>query len=108
KSVVPNTYHYHISKLFEHSHKNCPIVEANFKTIKETICEIKIEVEKRYIKISALPGMEDTLNQLEYIINRLDMTLIRDKIEDENELRIFIQALKNNSEDLFKMIEEID
>src|SRR5690606_12739214 len=107
-SVVPNTYDYHISKLFEHSHKNCPIVEANFKTIKETINKVKIEVEKRYTKISALPGIEDTFKLLEYIINRLDTTLIQDKIEDENELRIFIQALKNNSEDLFKMIEEID
>ncbi len=107
-SIIPNTYDYHISKLFEHAYGNDPLVQTNFKIVKETIELIKAEVEKRYLKISALQGLEDTLNMVEYIINRLERTLIQDKISDENELRIFIQSLRQNSEELFEMIRQID
>jgi hypothetical protein len=108
RTKIPNTYDYHISKLFEHAHGHYELVEINFNLVKETIENIKAEVEKRYFKINALQGLEDTLNQLEYVINRLDKTLIQNKISDENELRIFIQSLRQNSKDLFEMIDEID
>lgn len=84
------------------------MVENNFNIVKETIETIKKEVEKRYFKISALQGLEDTLNLIEYVINRLKTTLINDKISDENELRIFIRSLRQNSEELFEMIDKID
>lgn len=107
-SKIPNTYDYHISKLFEHIYRNHPLAEANFEIVKETIELIRAEVEKRYFKISALQGLEDTLNLIEYIITRLETTLIENKISDENELRIFIQSLRQNSKELFEMVEEID
>lgn len=107
-SKIPNTYDYHISKLFEHIYRNYPVVEVDFKIVKETIELIRTEIEKRYFRISALQGLEDTLNLMEYIIARLDNTLIKNKISDENELRIFIQSLRQNSKELFEMVGEID
>lgn len=108
RDVIPNTYDYHISKLFEHAYRDYPIVDTNFKMIKETIDKIKIEVEKRYFKINALQGLEDTLNLIQYILKRLETKLIKNKISDENELRIFIQSLRQNSKELFEMIDKID
>lgn len=108
RSKIPNTYDYHISKLFEHAFGNYPIVETNFKIIKDTIANIKEEVEKRYFKISALQGLEDTINQIDYIIERLENTLINNKISDEKELRVFIQSLRQHSNELFEMIDEMD
>ncbi|WP_281540570.1 hypothetical protein [Maribacter aestuarii] len=108
RSKIPSTYDYHISKLFEHAYGNYPVVDMNFKIVKETIDNIKAEVTKRYFRTSALQGLEDTLNLIEYILKRLEKTLIQNKISDENELRIFIQSLRQNSQELFDMVDEID
>ena len=80
----------------------------DFKIVNETLQNIKIEVERRYFKIDALNGLDETIKILEYITNRLENTLIKNKIDDEYELIIFINALKQNSKELFEMVEEID
>lgn len=108
RNNIPNSYDYHISKLFEHAFGNDPMVESNFTIIQDTIAYIRVEVEKRYFKIEALQGLNDTLNQIEYILKRFENNLIRNKISDENEWRIFIQSLRQNSIELFEMTDDID
>lgn len=105
---IPSDYNYHISKLFEHTFRNYELVELNFNVINETIKKIRQGIKDRYFSVQALSGVEDTILQIEYILQRLDKTLIKEKIEDECELRIFISTLKNLSEELFEMITEID
>ena len=107
-STIPQSYDYHISKLFEHIYGNKPIIEVDFQVISDTIKNIRIEIEKRYLKLSALQGIEYTINLIEYILNRLEKTLIKNKIDDENELTIFIQSLRIHSNELFEMVQEID
>ena len=108
KDKIPNSFDYHVSKLYEHIYRDYPNVKMDFKIVNETFQNIKIEVERRYFKVDALNGLDHTIKILEYIINRLENTLIDNKIQDEYELLIFIDALKQNSKELFEMVEEID
>lgn len=106
--LIPATFDYHVSKLFEHCFRDYPLAEEHFNIILETILNIEKEIEERYLSISALEGVEDELNIIKYILKRLQKTLIESKISDEMELRIFVQSLRRNCDELFDMIKEID
>lgn len=108
QSELPGTLSYHISKLFEHVSRDYPLVGIDFDVIKDTIVKVKLEIEKRYFKLSALSGVEENIIEIEYIINRLETTLIKSKINDQFELNIFIKMLRLNFDELLIMIKEID
>ena len=108
RALVRDNMHYEFSKLHEHIYHDYPLVEMNFKQIQSAVKKIKDGIIERYFAISALQGTEDTLNLIDYIINRLDQTLIKNKIQDKFELRIFINSLQSNFEELLEMLEEID
>ena len=63
---------------------------------------------ERYSSLSALSGVELTTETLDYLFARLKRDLIENKIEDEIELQIFIDALKSHFNELKTMIKEID
>ena len=108
RTLVRDDMHYEFSKLYEHVNRNYPLVESNFNHIKSVVNQIKNGIIERYFALTALQGTEDTLNLIDYIIKRLDKTLIKNKIEDKFELRIFIDSLQTNFEELFKTVEKID
>ena len=108
RAIVRDDMHYEFSKLHEHIYNDYPLVEMNFNHIQTAIKKIKEGIIERYFAISALQATEDTLNLIDYIINRLDQTLIKSKIEDKFELRIFVNSFQSNFEELLEMLEEID
>ena len=108
RALIRDNMHYEFSKLHEHIFHDYPLAEMNFKNIRSAAKQIKDGIIERYFSLSALQGAEDTLNTIDYIINRLEQTLIKTKIEDKFELRIFVDSLQKNFEELLEMVEEID
>lgn len=106
--LVPTTIDYHFSKLYENIHRDYDLVQINFKTIFETYNNIKKGIIERYSSSSALSGVELITETLDYLFARLKRDLIKNKIEDKLELRIFIDALKSHFDELKSMIIEID
>lgn len=105
--VSPNI-DYNFSKLYENIDRDYPPVKSNFNTISKIYKNIKDGIIERYSGLSALPGIEETTERLDYLLNRLKRDLIENKIEDKLELEIFIDALKSHFEELKSMILEID
>lgn len=105
--VSPNI-DYNFSKLYENIDRDYPPVKSNFDTISKIYKNIKNGIIERYSGLSALPGIEETTERLDYLLDRLKRDLIENKIEDKLELEIFIDALKSHFEELKSMIIEID
>jgi hypothetical protein len=106
--IVPTTIDYHFSKLYEEYVDLFPVVKINFEMIFKIYNSIKQGIIDRYSSLSALPGIEQNTKTLDYIFERLNRDLIKDRIEDEIELQIFIDALKSHFNELKSMIIEID
>jgi hypothetical protein len=106
--LIHSTLGYHFSKLYEHVGKDYDLVEMNFETIQETYDNLKSGIIERYFSLSALSGIEIITDKLDYIFSRLKRDFIDNKINDEFELRIFIDALKSNFKELEGMIKELD
>ena len=99
---------YQFSKLYENIHRDNELVEINFKTIFNTYVKIKDGIIARYHNLSALSGVELTIEMLDYLFLRVKRDLIENKIVDQLELRIFVNALEINFGELKSMIKEID
>lgn len=106
--IVPKTIDYHFSKLYEDCRDYFPLVKINFEMIFKIYNSIKQGIIDRYSNLSALPGIELNTKMLDYLFDRLNRDLIKDRIEDEIELQIFIDALKSHFDELKSMIIEID
>ena len=106
--IVPTTIDYHFSKLYEDCRDYFPLVKINFEMIFKIYNSIKQGIIDRYSSLSALPGIELNTKMLDYLFDRLNRDLIKDRIEDEIELQIFIDALKSHFDELKSMIIEID
>jgi hypothetical protein len=106
--LVSHNIDHNFSKLYENIDRDYPPVKNNFDTISKIYKNIKDGIIDRYSGLSALPGIEQNTKMLDYIFERLNRDLIKDRIEDEIELRIFINALKSHFNELKSMIIEID
>jgi hypothetical protein len=84
------------------------LVEINFNTICKAYAKIKNGIIERYFSLEALPGISYTVGILDYIFGRLERDFIKNKIEDQIELTIFVDALKSNFVELQEMLKEID
>ena len=107
-NVIHPSLDYNFSKLYEHIHKDYPLVEINFETIVDIYDKIKNGITERYSSISALSGVELTVERIDYILERLNRDLITDKINDKLELEIFVDSLKSHFKELKEMVLEID
>lgn len=108
RALVKDDMHYEFSKLYEHVNLDYPLASMNFDRIKDVIIAVKSGIIDRYFSLSALQGIEDTLSLIDYIMLRLEKTLIKTKIDDKVELRIFVDSLQSHFEELLSMLDEID
>lgn len=105
---IHDDFHYEFSKLYENIGRDYPLAGMNFNIIFEGYNKVKEGIKERYFSIEALQGVQYTIQKLDYIFNRLKRDLINNKISDEFELSIFIDALEINFKELQEMIDEID
>lgn len=105
---IHDDFHYEFSKLYKNVGHDYPLASMNFDIIFEGYNKVKEGIKERYFSIEALQGVQYTTQKLDYIFNRLKRDLIDNKISDEFELSIFIDALESNFKELQEMIDEID
>src|SRR5699024_1759232 len=70
--LIPGTLSYSIGKVYEGIYNDYPLAEMNFAKIKQTIDIIKIEIIKRYGKLSTLQGLNDVIRRIDYILQKVD------------------------------------
>lgn len=107
-AMVSNNHSYEFSKLYTHIFDDYPLVQMNFDHLKSSYEKIKNGIKERYFSINTLQGTKDTIEVLDYLFERLENKLIKNKIEDKMELRIFVDALNSNFDELIEMLDEID
>jgi hypothetical protein len=106
--LVPNSFGYSIGKVYEGLYNGYPLAEMNFNLIKETIDSIKKEIEKRYGKLSALQGLNDTIRRIDYIIQRLDNWIKNKKLMQNDDAEVFLDSFGDRFKELEEMLKEID
>jgi hypothetical protein len=107
-SDLTNGISYSISKVYEGIYNSYPLAEMNFSIIKSTIDSIKTELEKRYGKLSALPGVEDVIRRIDYIIKRMDGWVNENNLLNNNDAEVFMDSFSDRFEELEEMLREID
>lgn len=105
---IQDGFHYEFTKLYEHVGKDYPPAKGCFMIIKEAYDKIKIGIIERYFTLEALTGLPDSVKTLDYIFYRIEKDLFKDKISDELELHIFIDALISNFKEFEITILAID
>jgi len=80
----------------------------NFLRIKETINAIRQGIEKRYGKLSALPGVRDSFRRIDYIIQRLDIWIKDKELTGNDDAEVFLDCFRDRFDELEKMLTEID
>lgn len=106
--LIHNDLSYEFSKLYENVNKHYPLTQMFFNRIRDTYEKIKIGIKERYFSLGALSGVNEIAQTLDYEFNRIQKDLLTNKICDELELHIFIDALKKNFKEFQEMISEID
>lgn len=106
--LIHHDLHYEFSKLYQHIGQDYPMVEMNYNIIFETYEKLKAGIEERYFSIKALPGLYDIIEKLDYTLSRIKRDLIVNKISDDFELSIFVEALQRSFSTFQEMIVEID
>ena len=104
----PSDSHYVFSKLYETGSDSNALQKVHFTILLEAYEKIKDGIIYRYVSLDALSGIKYNNEMLDYIFNRLDRDMIINRIDDDKELYIFVQALEKEWEELEDMTKEID
>ncbi len=106
--LIPGGYSYSIGKVYEGIYSNYPLAEMNFKIIKESIDNIKNEVERRYGSISSLSGLADVIRRIDYITNQIEIWIKNGELYKNDDAEVFLDSFTGRFEELEAMLKEID
>jgi hypothetical protein len=108
-SLIREDLSYAMSKISDGIYNNYPLVEMNFKTIKNTFGSIKEEAIKRYgdIHISK-QGLDDVLRRIEYIVQRVEGWIVDGQLYNNKDAEVFLDSLSDRFDELDDMLKELD
>lgn len=106
--LIPGTMDYSIGKVYEGIYNDYPLAEMNFSEIKGTIDTIKGEVIKRYGKLSALPGFNDVMRRIDYILLKIEEWIQNKKLLNNSDAEVFLDSFSDRFNELSEMLNEID
>lgn len=99
---------YPISKVYEGIYNNYPLTQINFSEIQCAIDKIKKETEDRYQSISALPGLNEVIRKIDYILSKMSTWINENNLLNNNDAEIFWDSFTDRLKELNEMLEEID
>lgn len=103
--LFPQTFDYHLTKLFEN---DSAMMKVNFNVLLDTYSKIKIQISNRYNSFEMMPAIQDLFDRLDYLLNKLENDLLSLQRENEFELEIYINSLRQYFQELKTMCKEID
>jgi hypothetical protein len=106
KSIVPNTFDYHLSKLWEGL--EYPLFRMNLNTMHEFIEETKAELDQRFGAYNSRQGIGGELDSITFILQRLTQWDTDKSVIDKRDLYVYLEALQSHLKQLFEMFDEVD
>lgn len=106
--LIPGTLSYSIGKVYEGIYNGYPLAEMNFAKIKQTIDIIKIEIIKRYGKLSTLQGLNDVIRRIDYILQKVDGWIKNKQLLNNDDAEVFLDSFSDRFKELEEMLTEID
>jgi hypothetical protein len=106
KNLIPNSFDYHVSKLWEGL--EYPLFRMNLNTVHEFIEETKAELGKRFGAYDSRQGIGGELDSITFILQRLIQWDIDKSAIDKRDLYVYLEALQSHLKQLFEMFDEID
>lgn len=106
KSIVPQSFSYHQSKLWEGL--DYPLFRINLDVIIKLIGDTKAEMVKRFGSYSSRQGVGGEVDSIDFILQRLAQWDREKNIVDKRELYVYLEALKSHLNLLFVVFNEMD
>ena len=107
KSMIPNTFDYHVGKVYQGIYSHYDLTLNNFESVRDTCNAIKAEIDSRY-GLKSLSGAQDTIRKIDYILNKIELWIGENKIVKNNDAEIFMDAFQSNFNELVEMLDEMD
>jgi len=106
--LIPKNFNYHLEKLYEGIFKNYPLIEINFKMIKESYEKIKNEIIKRYTSLDALEGVKFTCEEIDYTLTKIEGWIKNNNFYNNKDAKLFLDNFKFNFNEFIVILREID
>lgn len=106
-SLIPGTFGYYCSKVYEGIYNPYPLAQMNFDSLKKVYESIKEEIESRY-GINNLTGLADVVRRIDYILNRIETWLKDSQLLKNNDAEVFMDAFSSHFDEFRIMLKELD
>ncbi|OUJ68982.1 hypothetical protein [Hymenobacter crusticola] len=103
KILLPDSYKYHISKLYEGYHSGYPMVRADIDLLISAIQKVSSGLANRNITAVEITW---TLEDMNHVLTRLSEWEIAKTLEGNRDAKVFIDALKQYFSDLQLALDE--
>lgn len=107
-SFIPQNYEYYLSKIYEGIFSNDELASQNFNEVKRVYTNIKNGIIQRYGSIEALSGTKLLIEKIDYTLGKLEKWINDDRLNDNKDAEVFLDAFVGYFKELKKMISEID
>lgn len=105
RALLPASYQYHISKLYEEYHSGYPMVKADIELLTATLQKLETELKQRD---AAYDGIVWKLDDMNHALSGLARWEAAGTLKGNKDAKIFVDALKQYFEDLVVMLDERD
>lgn len=106
KNLVPQSFSYHKSKLWEGL--SYPLFRLNLNIVTKLIDDTKAELATRFGSYSARQGVGGEIDSIEFILQRLTAWDDEKAAIDKREVYVYLEALDSHFRQLFEMFRELD
>ncbi|QJD97184.1 hypothetical protein HH214_15550 [Mucilaginibacter robiniae] len=107
KSLIPNDFSYHISKLYNGTYTEYPLIEFNLESVQNACATLKTEIDNQY-GLSSLTGASIVFDKIDYVLKKLEHWIKTKTIVGNLDAGVFLDAFKGYFDELKQMIDEMD
>lgn len=99
---------YNIQKLYEYRTSYLELVKMDLKTLKEAIEESESQVKELYHDLTVVSGIKLSLDEMYYIISRLEGFLAESNYSGNKDVNVFVDALSYKLDEYISMMKDLD
>lgn len=99
---------YNIQKLYEYRTSYLELVKIDLKTLKEAIEKSESQVKELYYDLTVVSGIKLLLDEMYYIISRLEDFLAEKNYSGNKDVNVFVDALSFKLDEYVSMMKGLD